>query len=207
MQTKKDDSILAECSEEDFEFAPVRQIDGDRGVSNVQNHSHDDGEAHIYPVYFEVDRDETGVHVRAVECGCPADEYHSGPCKHRQTASECAELLGDVLNVALADEDSEDAGTESKTTSTSESVTGDSQGRRQAVASTPAIATDGGGMVICECGSHEIQITSSTEQRDDSGHVIKFREKYLCPVCGGTGTIRSDHGRETQSDCLTTAGA
>lgn len=108
-QTKKVDSALVTSGEESFEFAPVRPLDGDRFVSNVQNHSHDDGETHIYPVYFRVDQDETGVSVEAVECGCPADEYHSGPCKHREAAAECAALLAAVLAVALdSDDESEE---------------------------------------------------------------------------------------------------
>lgn len=47
MQIEKANTILATYGEEPFEFAPVQQIDDDRYVSNVQNHSHDDGEAHI----------------------------------------------------------------------------------------------------------------------------------------------------------------
>lgn len=104
-QTKKVDSILAENSEETFEFAPVRQIDANRFVSNCQNHSHDDGEAHIYPVFFDVAQDGTVIGAHVAECGCPADEYHDGSCKHRGAASECGELLGAVLEAALATED------------------------------------------------------------------------------------------------------
>lgn len=104
MQTKKANSILAKCSEETFEFSEPRTINGDRIVSNVQNHSHDDGEAHIYPVFFDVAQDGLIFGAHVAECGCPADEYHDGACKHREAASECAELLARVLSVTSADE-------------------------------------------------------------------------------------------------------
>lgn len=107
MQIEKANTILATYGEEPFEFAPVQQIDDDRYVSNVQNHSHDDGEAHIHPVFFEVDRDETAVQVRVVGCGCPAAEYHDGECKHCETAARCAALLAAVLEVALEDSEGE----------------------------------------------------------------------------------------------------
>lgn len=190
---EKSISILVERGEETFEFGePTRLPDG-RVTVGVVNHSHDDPEEHVYSVFFDVSSDSEGTHVQATRCTGPAFKYHDGDsCKHCDAAEQCGELLGRVIEAALdgddADEDSETA-------------------MEQEDAHAPAIATDGGGMVICECGSYEIQITSSSEQRDDSGHVIKFRENYRCPVCGGTGTIRSDHGRETQSGCLTTAGA
>lgn len=102
---EKTDSVYTTYEEEDFEFAPVQQTDDGRYVSNCKNHSHEDPNNHIYPVYFGVEQDGTGVTVRAVECGGPSDQYHSGPCKHRQAAGECAELLAAVLERALADED------------------------------------------------------------------------------------------------------
>lgn len=129
MQTKKVDSILAEREEETFEFAPVRQLDGDRYVSNVQNHSHDDGEAHIYPVFFDVAQDGAVFGAHVAECGCPADEYHSGPCKHREAASECGELLGRVIETALDDD----------------------QDAHESEAGAEAAVTDGGRPEDCEC--------------------------------------------------------
>lgn len=132
MHAKKVKPTLATRGKETFEFAPVRQIDAERFVSNVQNHSHDDGEAHIYPVFFTVEQCE-GVHVRVTGCGCPADEFHEGECKHRQTAAECADLIGRVIAVAL-DEDDEETGVD---------ATEQTDGGR-------AIA-DGGQPENCEC--------------------------------------------------------
>lgn len=93
---EKGDSTLVTSGEETFEFSPVRQLDGDRVVANVRNNSHDAPGEHIYPVFFQ----QEGAGIKAVACGCPADEYHGGHCKHREAASECGELLGRVRSVA-----------------------------------------------------------------------------------------------------------
>lgn len=131
MRTQKSNSIFAEYSEETFEFSPVRQLDGERFVSNVQNHSHDDVEAHIYPVFFDVAQDGTIIGAHVAECGCPADEYHDGKCKHREAASECGELLGRVFEAALGGED----GSENEQ---------DTHAAAEAGESGQTVATDGG---------------------------------------------------------------
>lgn len=105
MQAKKVDSIFAEHRQETFEFSAVKQLPDGRLLSNVQNHSHEDGEAHIYPVYFDVAQDDTVIGAHVAECGCPGDEYHDDECKHRVAASECGELLGRVIETALGGED------------------------------------------------------------------------------------------------------
>ncbi len=85
---EKDETIFAEHGEEAFEFGDPSQLDDGRVVSNVRNNSHEEPGEHVYPLFFEVQNES----VEAVECGCPADEYHAGPCKHRQTAEQSTEL-------------------------------------------------------------------------------------------------------------------
>jgi len=46
------------------------------GLAVVRNVRHDDPEAHTYAVNVASGE--------AVQCSCPADEYHPGACKHRQ---------------------------------------------------------------------------------------------------------------------------
>lgn len=109
--SEKVSTTLATNREEDFEFGTVARLPDGRLMANVCNTSHDDPQEHTYLLFFRVERDETGGHVRVVGCGCPAAEYHNGICKHCETAAECAELLGRVIEVALED-DSEDETTE-----------------------------------------------------------------------------------------------
>lgn len=60
-------------------------------------------------------------------------------------------------------------------------------------------------MLVCECGSHAIEITSATEQTDENGNVTTFTENYECPHCGGNGTYRAlGDGRDRCTGCLTT---
>lgn len=98
-------TILAEREEETFEFGAVKQLPDGRVLSNVRNNSHDEPGEHVYPVFFDVAQDDTIIGAHVAECGCPADEYHDGKCKHREAASECGELLGRVLEAALGGED------------------------------------------------------------------------------------------------------
>lgn len=99
---EKDETIFAEHRQETFEFCEPSQLPDGRLVSNVRNNSHEEPGKHVYPVFFAVD-DNAGGDIRAVECGCPADEFHDGPCKHRQAASDCRELLGCVNGIVNCD--------------------------------------------------------------------------------------------------------
>ena len=55
------------------------------GLAVVRNVRHDDPEAHTYAVNVASGE--------AVQCSCPADEYHPGACKHRQAVEATPAVL------------------------------------------------------------------------------------------------------------------
>lgn len=194
-QTKKVDSILAEYSEETFEFSDPRQLPDGQIVTNVCNHSHEETSEHAYSLFFDAERENTIVGCHAEDCGCPADEYHEGPCKHRSAAAQCGELLGAVIETAVATED-EDSDTDDEHDPAANAIADggvliepnrDYWGQP---VETHEPETGTGERGVClSCGSgHNIALVGGTDPDAESD---KWEEFYRC-ACGGEGTFRVD---------------
>ena len=59
-------------------------------------------------------------------------------------------------------------------------------------------------VLVCECGSHNIEITDADESTDENGFVKAFKEWYNCGNCDRSGTysLHADN-TDTLTGCLT----